>query len=268
MTNISLFWREYDGRSPPGRRVGLGRGFEGSRKIVEFTHRIWRENLTQSRVVLRALLKLEEKLEIQPLFLSSISPSHISLFNYNSSLTPFLTKWMKTAMVLSLPKWPRRHCTPSGSLDTQVGATQDVDDPTTLCKYVQITWQHCTSVFPSEKQKSYYPPYKTIWINGDDMWINLEHCLVQRRLSINLTSFHKEGRIIINVLKWMEKGIIVDDKIMGNRAKDWEGSLLSRFSSQRKTHEKPRQRWRWMLLKKDSPSIKVWRRARETLKHH
>lgn len=52
------------------------------------------------------------------------------------------------------------------------------------------------------------------------MWINLEHCLVQRRLSINLTSFHKEGRIIINVLKWMEKGIIVGDKITVNRAKD------------------------------------------------
>ena len=59
---------------------------------MEFTHRTLRENLTQSRVVLRALVRLEEKLEIQPLFLFSISPSHISLFNYNFSLTPFQTK--------------------------------------------------------------------------------------------------------------------------------------------------------------------------------
>ena len=33
----------------------------------------------------------------------------------------------------------------------------------------------------------------------------------------------------------MKKGIILDDKITENRAKEWERSLLSRFSSQRKT---------------------------------
>lgn len=73
---------------------------------------------------------------------------------------------------------------------------------------------------------------------------------------------------MINVLKWGEgKEIILDDKITGNRAKEWERGLLSRFSLQRKTHEKPRHRWRWMFLKKDAHSTKEWR-ARELLKYH
>lgn len=35
---------------------------------------------------------------------------------------------------------------------------------------------------------------------------------------------------MINVLKWGEgKEIILDDKIIGNRVKEWERGLLSRF---------------------------------------
>lgn len=37
------------------------------------------------------------------------------------------------------------------------------------------------------------------------------------------------------VLKWMEEnGIIVDDKITGNGAREWERSLLSRFFTTKK----------------------------------
>lgn len=65
-----------------------------------------------------------------------------------------------------------------------------------------------------------------------------------------------------------ENGIIVDDKITGNAAREWESSLLSRFFSlQRKMHEKQRHRWRWMFLKKDA-QYKSKRRARKLLKHH
>ena len=44
------------------------------------------------------------------------------------------------------------------------------------------------------------------------------------------------------LLKWMKKGIILDDKITENRAKEGERSLLSSFSSQRKTQMRNQER--------------------------
>lgn len=141
MPNISLYWQWNMnwGHLLAVRRVRLGRGFERCGKSLEITHRKLKENLTSQRG-LGGPVKVGGKLEITLLFLFSISPSQISLCNSNFPLTSFPTKWMKMVTVLSLPKWQRKHCTPSILLDIDVEASQDLADPATMCKSLQITW--------------------------------------------------------------------------------------------------------------------------------
>lgn len=93
-----------------------------------------------------------------------------------------------------------------------------MDEAATMCRYVQITWQHCTSNLQPEKQKYYLPD--TVWINRANIWTGLDYT---------------EEKMVHIVLKWKEEnGIIVDDKITGNGAREWERSLLSRFFTTKK----------------------------------